>query len=104
MIKHIVMWKLKQDNGVNAALENARKLKSDIEQLAQTIPEIKHIEVGLNIAGADTASDAVLYSEFETLADLDIYQNHPDHQKVVAFVKEIAAERRVVDYEHKGVA
>ena len=99
MIKHIVMWKLKQDAGVNAALENARKLKTNIEQLAQTIPEIKHIEVGLNIAGADTASDVVLYSEFETLADLDIYQNHPDHQKVVAFVKEIAAERRVVDYE-----
>ncbi len=99
MIKHIVMWKLKQDDGVNAALQNARKLKTEIEQLAQTIPEIKHIEVGLNMAGSEHSADVVLYSEFGSLADLDIYQNHPDHQKVVALVKEVAAERRVVDYE-----
>ena len=83
MIKHIVIW----------------KLKADIEALKSEIPEIKHIEVGINMSGSDQSGDVVLYSEFAELADLQIYQNHPAHQEVVAFVNEVVSERRVVDYE-----
>lgn len=99
MIKHIVIWKLKDQPGESGNTVNAKKLKTDIEALKGEIPEIKHIEVGLNMSGSDQSGDVVLYSEFNSLADLDIYQNHPSHQEVVAFVKEVASERRVVDYE-----
>ncbi len=101
MIKHIVIWKLKEQPGESGNAVTARKMKEDIEALRDEIPEIKHIEVGLNMSGSDQSGDVALYSVFESLADLEIYQNHPAHQKVVEFVKEVASERRVVDYDVK---
>jgi hypothetical protein len=99
MIKHIVMWRLKEfANGVNKE-ENAKKLKSHLESLKSKIKEIKHIEVGINIKSSDAASDVVLYSEFDSMDDLEAYQRHPEHMKVVDFVNEVRLERRVVDYK-----
>ena len=99
MIKHIVMWRLKEfANGVNKE-ENTRKLKSHLESLKSKIKEIKRIEVGINIKSSDAASDVVLYSEFDSMDDLEAYQRHPEHMKVVDFVNEIRLERRVVDYK-----
>jgi hypothetical protein len=101
MVKHIVMWRLKDfANGANKE-ENAKKLKDYLEVLKDKINEIKHIEVGINISGSDAASDVVLYSEFDSMEDLEAYQKHPEHQKIVSFVNEVRSERRVVDYELK---
>ena len=99
MIKHVVMWRLKEfANGVNKE-ENTRKLKSHLESLKSKIKEIKRIEVGINITISEAASDVVLYSEFDSMGDLEAYQRHPEHTKIVAFVNEVRLERRVVDYE-----
>lgn len=95
MIKHIVMWNLKEEN----KLENAKKLKASLEDLKEEINEIKEIEVGININNSDASMDVVLYSVFNTLEDLDIYQNHPKHLKVKEFVKNISTNRKVVDFE-----
>ena len=95
MIKHIVMWNLKEEN----KLENAKKLKASLEDLKEEINEIKEIEVGININNSDASMDVVLYSVFNTLEDLDIYQNHPKHLKVKEFVKNISIDRNVVDFE-----
>lgn len=92
MIKHIVMWDLKDEN----KLENAKKLKVSLENLKE---EINEIEVGININNSDASMDVVLYSVFNTLEDLDIYQNHPKHLKVKEFVKNISTNRKVIDFE-----
>ena len=95
MIKHIVMWDLKDEN----KLENSKKLKASLENLKEEINEIKEIEVGININNSDASMDVVLYSVFNTLEDLDIYQNHPKHLKVKEFVKNISTNRKVIDFE-----
>lgn len=99
MIKHIVMWRLKDSADGASKQENAKNLKNYLETLKDKIMEIRHIEVGINISGSDAASDVVLYSEFDSMEDLEAYQKHPEHQKIVSFVNEIRSERRVVDYE-----
>ncbi|MGH7909816.1 MAG: Dabb family protein [Thermodesulfobacteriota bacterium] len=99
MIKHIVMWRLKEFADARGKEENAKKLKSHLESLKSKIKEIKHIEVGINIKSSDAASDVVLYSEFDSMDDLEAYQRHPEHMKIVDFVNEIRLERRVVDYQ-----
>ncbi len=99
MIKHIVMFRLKGSAGGAGKQENAKEMKKRLESLKDKIREIRHIEVGINISGSDTASDVVLYSEFDSMEDLDAYEKHPEHQKIVSFVSEIRSERRVVDYE-----
>ena len=99
MIKHIVLWKLKDPLEGKAKRETAGKLKAALEGLVGKVPSIHSLEVGINFNPADTASDVSLYSEFKTGADLDAYQKHPEHLKVAEFVKQATAERRVSDYE-----
>lgn len=99
MIKHLVLWKLKDDADGKPKQKNALELKAALEGLKGKIGEIQALEVGLNFNPADTASDLSLYTEFKSREDLDKYQRHPEHLKVVDLVKKVTMERRVSDYE-----
>jgi hypothetical protein len=98
MIKHVVMWRLKEENPAEK-LELARTLKLKLENLKNMIPEIVQIEAGINMNPSEAAFDVVLYSLFVTEKELTDYQNHPEHVKIGEFLKEIVTERTVVDYE-----
>jgi len=99
MIKHIVMWRLKDEAAGATKNENALKLKKSLESLVGRIPSLKAAEVGINYNPSDAAFDVVLYSEFEDQEGLNAYQSHPEHVKIVDFVGEIRTDRAVVDYE-----
>lgn len=99
MVKHIVLWKLKSFAEGADKGENARKIKTEIEALKKKIPQIRHIEVGINFLASDAAYDVALYSEFENEKDLDVYQKHPEHMKVADFVAKVREQRVVVDYK-----
>ncbi len=96
MVKHLVMWKLKEQG--EAGMAAANQMKAAIEALAEVIPEIIEIEVGINFGHSDQASDVSLYSVFANEADLQTYLQHPAHLEVVQMVRELVSERRVVDY------
>ncbi|HUJ17218.1 MAG TPA: Dabb family protein [Nitrospirota bacterium] len=102
MIKHIVLWKLKPEAEGATKDQNAAFMKRELEALKAKIPQIKHIEVGLNLIPSDAAHDVALYSEFATEQDLDIYQKHPDHLRIAAFVAKVRESRAVVDYKSGG--
>lgn len=99
MLKHIVMWKLKETEG-SSKQENVLKMKAMLENLPEHIKEIEFFEVGLSyLDTADVSnSNLVLHSEFENEAALKAYAEHPEHLKVVDFAKQVVAERRVVDH------
>ncbi len=92
MIKHIVLWKLKDR-------AQAAEMKAALEALPAKIPQIVTFEVGICLAAGEALADVALYSEFASLADLETYVAHPEHQKVVAFIRPLVSERRVADYE-----
>jgi len=60
MIKHIVMWKLKDFAEEANKAVNAQKIKELLESLKDKIKEIKHIEVGINIINSDASADVAL--------------------------------------------
>jgi hypothetical protein len=99
MIKHLVMWKLKDFAEGATKEQNAKKMKTDLEALKNKIPQIRHIEVGVNFLPSDAAYDVALYSEFATEEDLALYQKHPEHKSVGAFVEKVRESRVVVDYK-----
>jgi len=99
VIRHIVMWRLKESAHGNDKATNARLIKEKLEALNGRIPGLLALEVGIDFAGSDDSADIVLYSEFESREALDNYQAHPQHKAVVPFVGEARIERRVVDYE-----
>lgn len=99
MIKHIVMWKLKEFAEEKDKLENAKTIKRDLENLQNKINQIRYIEVGININESEQAYDVILYSEFNSIEDLDTYQNHPDHVRISEFISKVRDTRVVTDYE-----
>ncbi len=99
MVKHIVFWRLKEEYEGRTKKVLAEEIKEALEAMGKKIPEVQHLEVGIDEERSDAASDIVLYSEFETWEDLRIYQDHPEHVKFKQFVMNRRTERRVVDYE-----
>ncbi|HAV92363.1 TPA: stress responsive protein [candidate division WOR-3 bacterium] len=99
MVKHIVMWTVRDGVSGKTKKENTLKLKEMLEALKHKIPFIKKLEVGINYAVDDAAYDVVLYSEFESRADLEAYVVHPDHQALKDFIINIRDKRCFVDYE-----
>lgn len=99
MIKHIVMWQLKETANGKTKEDNKQMLKKLLEDLIPKIPMIVSLEVGLK--GVDSPAnndDVVLVSEFKTWDDLSAYNTHPEHLKVVEFVKTVVEKRSAVDY------
>lgn len=93
MIKHIVMWKFKENEE-----ENMNKFLKGLNSLKNIIPEIKYMETGVNV-NPKNEFDAILISEFETMEDLEKYKNNPEHVKVSKLCKSIRLDRQAIDYE-----
>lgn len=98
MLKHIVMWKLKDFAEGCSREENARKIKAMLEALKGKIEQIVDLEVGINIDHSDMAFDAVLISVFNDEQALEKYRVHPEHVKVSEFVSKVREDRTTVDY------
>lgn len=98
MIRHIVMWKLKDFAEGCSREENAWKIKAGLEALRDKIEQIGYLEVGINSIASDMSYDAVLITEFEDVQALNAYKKHPEHVKVSEFVTKVREGRAVVDY------
>lgn len=99
MVKHTVMWRLKDQAQGNPRSANAELMKAKLEALAGRIPGLVAIEVGLDFSATAASADVVLYSELEDRAALAAYQSHPEHEAVKGFIGEVTEARWVVDYE-----
>lgn len=99
MIKHVVMWRLKEEALGREKNENALLVKAGLEALKGQIEEILELEVGINCVMGDQAYDLVLVSAFENLEALDRYQVHPLHKAIGELIGQVRSERTVVDYE-----
>ncbi len=99
MIKHIVMWKLKeQAEGADRAT-NAAKMKALLDACADLVPGILKFETALAQPGLECTYDVVLYSEFASSAALDAYQQHPQHQALKPFFGAVREARQCMDYQ-----
>ena len=73
MVKHIVIYTLKE--GVNKP-EAIETIRSVLEPLVGVIPGLKHMEIRAAYQGG---MDYALYSEFESKEALANYADHPAH-------------------------
>ncbi len=100
MITHIVMWKFLEEAGGRTRAENMARVRVLLESLPPVIPQILSLELREDIGVDRDPFDMVLITRFANLADLQIYQNHPEHQAVSRFVTQVRSQRAVVDYEN----
>ena len=98
MVKHIVLFKLKDEIIEEDKLIIANQFKKAIEALPATIDFIRKIEVGVNI-NPDEIWHIALYSEFDSLEDVKRYATHPNHVAAAGIIADAKAGRSCVDYE-----
>lgn len=99
MIRHIVMFKLK-DFGTEAdKMAAAAEVKKRLDELPAAIPVIRKYEAGIDIRKLDWSYDIVLTMDFDSMADLDAYTVHPFHQEFITFNKDYSAAKVCIDYE-----
>ena len=103
MVKHIVMWRLRDSAEGVSKEENAVKLKTRLEALPAEIPELEFAQAGINFCADPAAFDVVLYAEFKDKAALATYQAHPAHLRLIEFLAKIRTDKGVVDYEIQEV-
>ena len=92
MVKHIVMYTLKEGVEKKEAVE---LIRSVLEPLVGKIPGLQHLEVRLAFNGMDYA----LYSEFESRQALENYAVHPLHLAAKEHFHHFIATRVAADYE-----
>ena len=97
MIKHIVFIR------INDSSEDFKKIAIDklaamLTLLPASITEISQLEVGRNFSSRPTAFDLSLSVEFENEDNLKKYQIHPNHVKVLEYMRSLDLETAVVDY------
>ncbi|MCW3807147.1 Dabb family protein [Plebeiibacterium marinum] len=98
MIKHVVLWQLKEFATEMEKKQKIGEIKEALEALPEKIVEIKGLEVFVN-ANAAEKFDIMLESSFENLEELALYAKHPDHVAVGAIIKQAVVSRACVDYE-----
>jgi quinol monooxygenase YgiN len=92
VIKHIVMWKLK-----NA--DDAPRFAALLESCAHVVPGIVRFEVARCSAALEANMDVLLNAEFADVAALNAYQEHPHHKAVSKELGPLRETRCVLDYE-----
>lgn len=93
MIKHIVMWKFKENTE-----KEQNEFFNGLKGLQGQIKEIKSMQIGKSLK-ENNDYDAILISEFENLDDLKKYKEDPRHVKVSSLCKSIRISRTSMDIE-----
>lgn len=99
MVRHIVMFKLKEFASQVEKENKMKEIKESLEALINKIEILRRIEVKFNCNPAETW-DIILITELDNLNDVNTYANHPEHVAVAkGIIGPVKADRACVDYE-----
>ncbi len=98
MIRHIVLFRFKEEAEGRSKQENVEATRAMLEALPAKIDLILHSTVEVNAEGSNPENaDLILISDFASQETLDAYIVHPDHKAVGAFMKPLRESRMAID-------
>jgi diamine N-acetyltransferase len=95
-LTHVVLFKFKQPT--DEALQKAAGL---LRGLSGQVPQLISIEVGLDVLHSGRSYDLALITRFGSLADMEAYQAHPEHVKVLDYLRSVVGASVAVDFERE---
>ena len=98
MIRHIVIWNLKDHAEGADKAANLQKAQTLLLSCAQVVPGIRAFEVATATPGMDCTNDLVLHMLLDDAQVLAAYQNHPQHLAIKPFMKAVVNERHCMDF------
>ena len=100
MIKHIVMFKLKEADG-RSEYENALEAQKRFDNVIANVKELKKGEEVINSKDAPESNYTIsLLCDFDSIDDLNAYQVHPAHLEFGKFIGTVRTDRACIDYEY----
>jgi hypothetical protein len=94
MITHIVLFKLKE-----CSPRSAGKARDVLLGMRGKIPQLRYLEVGVDILHSGRSFDIALITKFDSLEELQAYQAHPVHVEVAEYMTSVRKAAVAVDYE-----
>ena len=99
MVKHVILWKLKEGYSEKEKEQIRQDAKKHLEGLKEKVPQIREIHVQAECLDTSTA-DLMLDSSFDTAEALKEYSGHPDHVAVAdKYIRPFMELRTCLDYE-----
>lgn len=99
MIKHVILWTLKNEYSEEEKAQIKLGIKQNLEGLLGEIPGLSEIKVNIDGLSSSNA-DLMLDSTFENVEALKNYAVHPEHVHVAdTYVRPFTATRSCLDFE-----
>lgn len=99
MVKHIILWQLKDEFSTEEKAAIKKEIKEGLEGLPGKIPGLLEIHVQTE-ALASSNADIMLDSSFADEAALKGYAQHPEHVKIAdGKVRPFTKTRTCLDFE-----
>lgn len=100
MVKHVILWKLKEELSDAEKASVKRGIKEGLEGLAGKVPGLLDIKVHIDGRLASSNADVMLDSTLESEEALKGYAVHPAHVEVAnTKVRPYTAQRSCLDFE-----
>ncbi len=101
MVKHIILWKLRDDLSEAEQTTIKSGIKAGLEGLQGKVPGLVEIHVVVDGRLASSNADVMLDSTFESAEALKGYSVHPAHVAVAdTKVRPYTSQRTCLDYEY----
>ncbi len=99
MVKHIILWKLKEELTDVERNDAAALIKEKLEALVGVVPGLTKMKIRIEALDSSSA-DIMMDSELESQEALVAYQKHPAHLEVAnGCVRPNVDVRLSMDYE-----
>lgn len=99
MVKHVILWKLKESVAGAEKEKVLREMKENLEALVGKVPGLVSLTIVTEVLTSSNA-DVMLDSVLESEEALKGYQSHPDHVAVAnTYVRPFTEVRLCLDYE-----
>lgn len=99
MVRHIILWNIKEEIAGDARKDVKIAMKRELEALKGKIDGLLEIEVVIDSLPTGNA-DVMLKSAFVSQQALADYIVHPEHKRVgQEFVRPVVCNRMCIDYE-----
>lgn len=94
LITHIVLFKLKDLTDTSR-----QEVVTQLESMDGKIPQLRYLQVGVDVVHSDRSYDVALITKFESLADLSAYQVNAYHvEEVVPLIRRLCSASVTVDF------
>lgn len=99
MVKHVIIWKLRDDLGDAESADVKKNAKTALEALKGKIDGLEEIKVVCDLLPSSNG-DMMLDTTFSSREALSAYQVHPDHVAAAdTFVRPFTHTRLCCDFE-----